>query len=154
MVTGPVILSRSPEETLELGRRLAGRLRGGELVALSGPLGAGKSVLARGIGDGLGVTRWRGSPTFVLVHEYQTVPALYHLDLYRLAAAEVEELGLEEYARPDAVLVVEWPERAPDGLASLQPRVRIDVELSHLSADERGIRVEPDGVLVSRRNPS
>src|SRR5579871_6204100 len=104
--------TRSSEATAEVGRTLGSRLRGGDLVLLRGPIGAGKSVLARGLGEALGVTAWAGSPTFTLVNEYETDPRLYHIDLYRLGASEVEELGLEEYLRADTLAIVEWADRA------------------------------------------
>jgi tRNA threonylcarbamoyladenosine biosynthesis protein TsaE len=149
-IDGVLRRSRSRDDTLEIGREIGSELRGGELVLLHGPLGAGKSVVARGIGEALRAPGWRGSPTFNLVHEYDTVPALYHADLYRLSQVEAEDLGLDEYLRPHSVLVVEWPEKAPDLLADLVASVRIDVDLETLGQDERTIRVtSSDG----RRGP-
>jgi tRNA threonylcarbamoyladenosine biosynthesis protein TsaE len=113
--------SRSPEDTYLAGERLAARLAGGDVVLLVGPLGAGKSVFARGVAAGFGETAWRGSPTYNLIHEYRTDPPLYHADLYRLSTGDVEDLGLEEYARPDSVLMVEWADRAPELVAGLAP---------------------------------
>ncbi len=101
-------------------------------MLISGELGAGKSVLARGTARGLGATGWRGSPTFALINQYSTNPVLYHSDLYRLQAVEVEMLGLDECLRTDSVLLVEWPERAEEYLRSLAAedivRVTIDVD--------------------------
>ncbi len=131
-------------ETVALGRGLAGTLRGGDIVLLYGPIGAGKSVFARGLAEGLGAKRWRGSPTFTLVHEYPTQPPLYHLDLYRLSRDEVADLGLEEYARPDAVMVVEWADRAPEHLHDLGGR-EIAVEIDHAGEDIREIRIRSTG---------
>lgn len=130
------ILSQSPQETLALGQHVASRLRGGERVLLNGSLGAGKSVLVRGLAQGLGARTWLGSPTFSLVHEYDTKPALYHVDLYRLQPAEVMDLGLEEYCRTDSVLVVEWADRATQYLADLSsgPLLTIDIALSRSQA--------------------
>lgn len=135
------VVTRSETETELLGERLGRTLRGGELVLLDGELGAGKSALARGMARGMGVERWRGSPTFNLVHEYRTEPALYHVDLYRLAPGEPEDLGLEEYARPDSVVVVEWAERWSEYLRGLGSRV-IHLELRHTGDDEREIAIE------------
>src|SRR5438270_12776907 len=98
--TRRTIQTHSAEETLEIGREIGKGLSGGEIILLTGELGAGKSVLARGVALALGIERWRGSPTFALVHEYDSLPAFVHVDLYRLAQGEVEELGLEEYAVP------------------------------------------------------
>ncbi|HZS94760.1 MAG TPA: tRNA (adenosine(37)-N6)-threonylcarbamoyltransferase complex ATPase subunit type 1 TsaE [Chloroflexota bacterium] len=134
-------VSHSPEETRQLGEDLGARLRGGDIVFLRGDLGAGKTVFARGIVRGLGVATWRGSPTFTLINEYAGETSLFHLDLYRLNADDVADLGLDDYARPDAVVVIEWPERAGPYLNRLGQR-RWTVDLVHRSGDTRGIQIE------------
>ena len=145
------IRSSSARETRELGRSIGETLRGGEIVLLTGSLGTGKSVFARGVADALGVTHWRGSPTFALVHEYTCVPSLIHLDLYRLSRAEVEDLGLEEYARIDSVIVAEWADRAISLLQSL-PRARlISVDFEHVSESERALTLLDDAGMDGRR---
>lgn len=104
-----------PDEgaTERLGRALATRLRAGDVVALFGTLGAGKTTFARGVLRGLGFTGDVASPTFPIVQVYETRPPLWHVDLYRIEHAdELEELGLAE-ARLDAALLIEWPERLP-----------------------------------------
>ena len=106
----------TPEATEAFGRALAGRLRSGDVSALSGALGAGKTVLARGVLRGLGHAGDVASPTFAIVVPYDSrlmrLPA-WHVDLYRVEqAAELGELGLEE-ARQGGVLLIEWPERIP-----------------------------------------
>lgn len=106
-----MILS-SADETEALGRSLASHLRAGDVVALFGELGAGKTTLARGILAGLGHDGEVASPTFPIVIPYETlaVPA-WHVDLYRIDnPAEIEELALDE-ALQDGVLILEWPER-------------------------------------------
>lgn len=112
-------LSRSPEETRRAGRELAELLAPGDLVLLSGPLGAGKTELVRGLAAGLGADPAEvASPTFSLVHEYGpsgSPPLLLHADLYRLpeesrAAAAAGDLGLVEARERGSVVVVEWPE--------------------------------------------
>lgn len=140
-ITESARVSTSRQETLEFGRELGQSLRGGEIVRLRGPLGAGKSVVARGIGEALGTVSWRGSPTFNLVHEYATVPTLYHADLYRLSEVEVEDLGLEEYATGGSVLAVEWPERAESVIDALPGSETIDVRIEMTGADERALAV-------------
>ena len=105
--------------TLALGARLAGVLRAGDVVALSGPLGSGKTTLARGCLAGLGYRGDVASPTFTVVQSYDAtatrVPVL-HVDLYRLeSAADAVELGLDD-ALDDHALLVEWPERLGDAL--------------------------------------
>jgi tRNA threonylcarbamoyladenosine biosynthesis protein TsaE len=102
--------------TEAFGHRLADRLRAGDVVALYGTLGAGKTTLARGILRGLGHEGDVGSPTFPIVQTYEPpdtrLPA-WHVDLYRIeAASELDELGLDE-AKEEAVLLIEWPERLP-----------------------------------------
>lgn len=105
----------SAAQTRAFGKRLARLLRAGDVVLLQGPLGAGKTALTQGIGDGLGLESQVTSPTFILMGAHRGEggrPSLYHADLYRLTdPAEVEDLHLEEQAG-DGVLVVEWPERA------------------------------------------
>jgi len=110
-----------PDATRALGRALAERLRPGEMLALSGDLGAGKTTLTQGLADGLGIPGDVLSPTFALMSEYRQgrIPLL-HVDAYRLtSAADAEHLGLDEYLDNGWALVVEWPENIagalPDG---------------------------------------
>ena len=107
------ITTNSDAETQEAARQLASTLRPGSVLLLSGDLGAGKTTFVRGLAAGLGIPPADvSSPTFTLVHEYRGPGlTLYHADLYRLASASLEELGLEEPAVRNAVLVIEWPER-------------------------------------------
>jgi len=127
---------------------LARRLEPGDVLALGGPLGAGKTCFVRGLAGGLGVDpREVSSPTFVLCHEYGGVGGasesativLIHLDGYRLSSPEeLEGIGWEEMLRAgEGVIAVEWPERFGDAL----PRRRIDVELAHGGGDCRVITV-------------
>lgn len=127
------VVSRSAEETRAVGRELARLLRPGDLVLLSGPLGAGKTELVRGIAGGLGAGEGDvASPTFALVHEYgpgSAPPLLVHADLYRLPAgalpAAADDLGLEEARASGAVVVVEWPE----GLSAERDVFRVAISL-------------------------
>ena len=100
------------DETEAFGRRLAGALRPGDVVALYGDLGAGKTTLARGILRGLGFDGDVASPTFPIVQPYETLePPIWHVDLYRIERpAEIGELALDE-ALDDSALIIEWPER-------------------------------------------
>jgi tRNA threonylcarbamoyladenosine biosynthesis protein TsaE len=108
------LLSCSPEDTENLGRITALHAFPGLRLLLQGPLGAGKSVFARGFATALGAGRVR-SPSFGLVHELRTHPPVAHCDLYRLEAAEqVEDLGLDEYAENGWILLVEWADRRKD----------------------------------------
>ncbi len=131
------VVSRSVEETREAGRELGRALRGGDLVLLSGPLGAGKTELVRGIAEGLGAESGEvASPTFALVHEYGPAgvpPLLVHADLYRLLGSTpvpTDDLGLEEARERGAVVVVEWPE----GVAAGPEAVRVEISLEGAEA--------------------
>jgi tRNA threonylcarbamoyladenosine biosynthesis protein TsaE len=123
------LISRSEEDTVEAGRQLAATLRPGDVVLLSGPLGAGKTAFVRGLALGLGadpadVT----SPTFTLIQEYRGAACtLYHVDLYRLEPREVDDLGLDELMGGDAIVAVEWPERLP---RAIQDAVRVQLAIT------------------------
>ena len=131
------ILSRSDVETEAIGADLASRLVGGSRVFLYGELGAGKTAFVRGLAAGLGVDPDDvSSPTFTLVQEYRGRLPLYHVDLYRLAPGEVDDLGLNALAA-DGVMAIEWAERMPRGDAAA-----IAVRLEHAGEDLRRIVVE------------
>jgi tRNA threonylcarbamoyladenosine biosynthesis protein TsaE len=123
------IISRSVPETLRIGARLAKQLRPGDIVCLFGELGSGKTVLTKGIAQGLGLNKERIiSPSFVLIREYRSSKLpLYHFDLYRLKReTDILTLGYEEYLYADGVSVIEWADR----LKKLLPREFLKVELS------------------------
>jgi tRNA threonylcarbamoyladenosine biosynthesis protein TsaE len=122
------LISRSEEDTVEAGRQLAGKLRPGDVVLLSGPLGAGKTAFVRGLALGLGANPADvTSPTFTLIQEYRGASTLYHVDLYRLEPHEVDDLGLDELMSGDAVVAVEWPERLP---RPIQGAVRVTLTIT------------------------
>lgn len=129
------VVTRSPEETRRVGREVGRSAGGGALILLTGSIGAGKSVFARGVADALGVDYWRGSPSFTLVNEYPTRPRLFHADLYRLTSSEAAELGLEEYVRDDSVLLIEWADRAADWLGATGDATRVSIQI--LGPEER-----------------
>ena len=109
------ILSRSPEQTAQIGAATCGFLRGGCAVALIGELGAGKTVFVQGVASRLGYTGSVTSPTFALVHEYTTDPKLFHLDCFRLRSKkEIISFGIEEYQHDDSILIVEWADLISD----------------------------------------
>ena len=131
-------VSRSEFETAAIARELAATLVAGDVLLLSGDLGAGKTAFVRGLADGLGIDPDDvSSPTFTLVQEYRggRLP-LFHVDLYRLAAGEVDDLGLDALAAL-GVLAVEWAERMPrdDG-------GDIQVRLEHAGEDTRRITID------------
>jgi len=122
-----------------LGEKLAAELPPKTVVLLIGPLGAGKTTLAKGIVKGLGAAAPDdvSSPTFTLIHEYS--PSVYHIDLYRLdTAAQVATLGLEEIFDPRAVVLIEWGERFPE----LMPEERIEIRLRGTGEHSREIEVQ------------
>ena len=130
----------SEEETIALGREIAGRLPRHCAVLLIGNLGAGKTTLAKGLAEGLGEAPADevSSPTFPLIHEYGEAGRLYHIDLYRLdTPAEVATLGLDEIFEREAVVLVEWGERFPD----LMPAARIEIRIERTGEDEREIEL-------------
>jgi tRNA threonylcarbamoyladenosine biosynthesis protein TsaE len=127
MVGNPseVTVSCREEDTRELGRKLAERAQAGDVVLLTGPLGAGKSVFVRGIAEALGVTTWRGSPTFNLVHEYRGHLPLYHLDLYRVDGGEIADLDFEGMIADGGLIAIEWGEKLVPSLTRLLALSRV-----------------------------
>ena len=120
-------ISHSAEETIAFGRQLAGSLRAGDVLALTGDLGAGKTCLVKGLATGLGITHAVTSPTFTLIHEYRggRLP-LAHIDLYRLATAgEAVNIGIEDYLGGTGVTVIEWAERIESLLPAQTKRIRL-----------------------------
>lgn len=104
-------ITESPAQTEELGRRIAQRLRGGEVLALFGGMGMGKTALTRGIAQGLGITDGVSSPTFAIVNEYKGRLTVYHFDMFRVESWEdLESTGFFDYLDTGAVLVIEWSE--------------------------------------------
>jgi len=127
--------TRSAEETMQVGRELAGLLTAPKMLILRGNLGAGKTTLVKGIAAGLGVAEEEDvtSPTFTLVHEYGG--ALYHLDLYRIEKErEVDALGIDEMML-DAIVLIEWGEK----FASLAGRADGEIAIEHAGGDSRKI---------------
>jgi tRNA threonylcarbamoyladenosine biosynthesis protein TsaE len=127
-----------PEATERAGAELAAGLKPGDVVLVSGELGAGKTTFVRGALRALGVTGPITSPTFVVGHLYDGPYA--HLDLYRLAGMDGEDPGLlEDYFAPEAIVFVEWPEHAQDAFPP--ERVAHRVRLSHAGGDNRRIEI-------------
>lgn len=123
------IISHSVEETIEAGASFATRLAGGEVIALNGDLGAGKTHFVKGLAAGLRYAGEVTSPTFNLVHEYRgTHLTCYHFDFYRLkSSAELAGIGFDEYLEdPAGILVIEWASRFPDVLPQSVLTVQID----------------------------
>jgi tRNA threonylcarbamoyladenosine biosynthesis protein TsaE len=144
------IISKSDSATVDIGKRLGHLLKGGDAVALTGPLGSGKTWLTKGIGKGLGVNPDEviSSPSFSLVNEYEGRCLLYHIDLYRLDKQnDITLLGLDDYFHERSVVVVEWAERSP----GLFPSGFIKVKIEILSDNERAIEIDSDDPVISAR---
>jgi tRNA threonylcarbamoyladenosine biosynthesis protein TsaE len=128
MITSQQVETHNIAETLGFGARLALELQRGDVIALSGELGAGKTALVKGIARGLGITAEVTSPTFTLIHEYADgrLP-LYHIDLYRLdGVPQALAIGIEDYLDGQGVTVIEWAERITSLLPPHTTRIRIE----------------------------
>lgn len=137
---GMVYTTGNTSQTLELGRDLGSKLVGGEIITLSGDLGAGKTVFTKGIALGLGIADTVVSPTFNLMNEYPGRLTLYHYDAYRLnSAREAEEAGLTEFFGDSrGVCVIEWWENIADSLAT---RKVINVCITYKDENTRIIEI-------------
>lgn len=157
MATSPrprklTLRSQSSEETKSLGNLLAPLLVPGDVLVMSGDLGAGKTTFVQGLAKGLGIVERVTSPTFVLMKEYQggRFP-LMHLDVYRLARVqEVIDLGIDEYLDPSYVVVVEWG----DKVEPLLPQDHLTIELVHEGGDVRTITLTGKGAPWAGRMAS
>ncbi|MBI5472144.1 MAG: tRNA (adenosine(37)-N6)-threonylcarbamoyltransferase complex ATPase subunit type 1 TsaE [Ignavibacteriae bacterium] len=121
--------ARSAHDTLDLGKTFASALKPGDIVALAGNLGSGKTQFVIGICEGLHAHGHIASPTFTFIHEYNVAfGTLVHIDLYRInKRSEIDELGIEEYFRDDCICMIEWPEL----IADLLPSERYDVKIAY-----------------------
>ncbi|MBI9017681.1 MAG: tRNA (adenosine(37)-N6)-threonylcarbamoyltransferase complex ATPase subunit type 1 TsaE [Phycisphaerae bacterium] len=133
------LISTSVSQTIELGQKLGQAIKGGEIFALDGQLGAGKTHLIKGIAQGLEVYDQQSvtSPTFTLINEYEGRLMLYHIDAYRLDhGRQLESLGFDEISHGMTVVVVEWAEIVCDLLKNYNT---ISIKLAHISEHERQI---------------
>lgn len=131
-----ILLSRSAEDTFAAGEKLGETLKSGDIVALFGQLGAGKTVFAKGIAAGLGIAEEVTSPTFTFLKEYEGRLRLFHFDLYRIEDEEaLENIGFCDYLQAKGVCAIEWPEKA-----ELPPCIKVTIEGS--GGDARTITVE------------
>ncbi|MCX5392616.1 tRNA (adenosine(37)-N6)-threonylcarbamoyltransferase complex ATPase subunit type 1 TsaE [Streptomyces sp. NBC_00094] len=142
-VSGATLAIDSPEQMGDLGRRLAKLLRPGDLVMLTGELGAGKTTLTRGLGEGLGVRGAVTSPTFVIARVHPSLvggPALVHVDAYRLGGGldEMEDLDLD-VSLPESVVVVEWGDGKVEELTDDRLHVLIHRVTGHTDDDRRTV---------------
>ena len=151
------LLSNSPAQTVGLGETIGSSLTGGEIIALSGPLGSGKTHLIKGIAAGLGVIDADevNSPTFVLVNEYADSEGrfdIYHIDAYRLdSVTEFEMLGFDDLCYPNSVVMIEWADKVYAALAQLDC---IDIELAHVNENQRRLKIKnPPEYLLKNLAP-
>lgn len=120
--------TESPEETRTLGEKLGKTLKQGDVIALIGDLGTGKTCLTQGIARGVGIASDEtvSSPSYILINEYNGTVPIYHIDLYRLEnSEEIAELGLSEYVEGDGICIIEWAERMAAALPDTCIKIRI-----------------------------
>jgi len=144
------MISKSVEETMKIGSKLAKSLKAGSVVALIGELGSGKTVLTKGIAKGLGVknVRYVNSPTFVIIKEYRGKLPLYHFDLYRLNKSSLlDSENFEEYFYGDGVAVIEWA----DKIRELLPSKYTEVKLSVAGENKRKIVISQRSTVNRRQ---
>jgi len=149
MMTRFDLISNSPGSTLDIGRIIGENLTGGQVVALTGELGTGKTCLTQGIAKGLGISEkyYITSPTFTLINEYPGRVPLYHMDVYRLSGpGDLEDMGYAEYFYGDGVVVVEWAEKVADIL----PAGALMIDLEHgRDSDTRKMRISCESDVSS-----
>ncbi len=132
------IITKSPEETIGLGKRIARNLKKGDAVSFIGELGSGKTTLIQGICKGLGVKGYVTSPTFVLVNIYQGRVPVYHLDLFRIRGKEdLEGIGCEDYLYGQGIALIEWGEK----IRELLPPIYIEIQLERIAPGRRRITI-------------
>lgn len=147
MASATELVSASPEETAAAGERLGMTLGPGDIVALVGELGAGKTCFIQGLVCGLGVTTRATSPTFVLINQYRGRVPVYHVDAYRTESlVELEDLGLPELFAGPGVTVVEWA----DKLRPLLPPGTIEVAIAGVGDEPRTITIRRHGNMPTR----
>ena len=144
------LVSNSPEETIEIGRRIGRQLKGGEGVGICGALGAGKTHLVKGKAAGAGAQESGQvtSPTFVIVNEYEGRFDLYHVDVYRVNSIDqFEMLGFDDFCYPGSVVLIEWADKIESALRAID---YIRIELAHGGETRREIRIRntPEYVVL------
>ncbi|NQU74594.1 MAG: tRNA (adenosine(37)-N6)-threonylcarbamoyltransferase complex ATPase subunit type 1 TsaE [Candidatus Omnitrophica bacterium] len=133
-------ITKTREATIKLGEKLARTLKGGQIVALIGELGSGKTTLTKGIAKGLGVknSRYVNSPSFVIIKEYRGKKPLYHFDIFRLdSVKDLDTIGYEEYFYGNGICVVEWA----DKIKKLLPKKYLEIKIKILKNNDRKIKI-------------
>ena len=144
------VITNSPAETIEFGRKIGSQLKGGEVIALVGTLGSGKTHLIKGIASGVGAAESKKvtSPTFVIINEYKGRLDIYHIDAYRLGSiSEFEMIGFDDYCQPKSVVLIEWADKIESALENID---YIRAELFHAEKSKRKIHIEnvPDYIRL------
>lgn len=149
--SGIEIVSGSAAETIEIGRKIGAAMKGGEVVALTGPLGSGKTHLIKGIASGAGATDSEevNSPTFVIVNEYLAEGDgldVYHIDAYRIESdREFDMLGFDDFCYRRSVVVIEWADKVAGALGRVDC---VGIEMSHVDQGRRGIYLKDAGQYI------
>ena len=139
MTKGVTMVFNSEEETLAWAEEFGKSLKAGDMVALYGNLGAGKTVMSRGICKGLGFEGSVCSPTYTILHEYPNDPTIFHFDLYRLEpGTELYEVGFDHDYLSKGITLIEWPERLVDEIGDITHKITIDI----VSENEREVTLE------------
>lgn len=139
-----VIQTKSASETIRIGRSIGGRLLPGDVVALVGELGAGKTQFIKGLaaGAGIGNPTYISSPSFTLINEYPGKVTFYHIDLFRLGKEEeAEELGLEDYFQGEGITAIEWADKIP----SLLPKELLLIHIAYTGKNTRCLEISGKG---------
>jgi tRNA threonylcarbamoyladenosine biosynthesis protein TsaE len=139
-----VFQTKNPSETIRIGKRIGSLLTPGDVLALVGELGAGKTQFIKGLAAGTGVKKstYLTSPSFTLINEYVGKMPFYHIDLYRLGSErEAEELGLEEYFQGGGITVIEWADKIP----SLLPKEILWIEILYTGEYTRSLEISGKG---------
>ena len=131
------IVTRSPQETINLGKEIASGLKRGDIIYLSGELGSGKTVLVKGVCQGLGVTERVTSSSFVIATEYRGRMAVSHVDLYRLEQNDITTLPIDAYVFKDGVTIIEWADRMNN-----QERKGLRIKICILGSKKRELIIE------------
>ncbi len=138
------VVTNSPEETIEFAKSIGKKLKGGDIIAFAGGLGAGKTTFTRGLSIGLGIGDTVTSPTFALVNEYRSDSSnitLCHFDMYRITdSLDLETTGFYDYMTENNILAVEWSENISDAL----PDNTIYIKITRLSENQREIEINGD----------
>ncbi|MDD5459456.1 MAG: tRNA (adenosine(37)-N6)-threonylcarbamoyltransferase complex ATPase subunit type 1 TsaE [Phycisphaerae bacterium] len=138
-------ISQSVDETIVIGREIGEKLHGGEIFAITGDLGAGKTHLIKGIAAGAGAQEQHhiNSPTFVLVNEYIGRLDIFHIDAYRIeTSAQFEQIGFDDFLYPQSVVLIEWADKVRDILSQIDFCVWISIE--HIGQTQRRIKITPN----------